>query len=53
MLCANAGLKFLVFAHHHVMMNSIAEQLHECKVKFIRIDGNTIQPDRPVRTSYR
>ena len=48
MLCQNEGLKFLVFAHHHVMLNAVAEQLHEDKATYIRIDGNTPQHDRPV-----
>ena len=48
MLCDNNGLKFIVFAYHHVMMNSLAEQLVDDDVKFIRIDGHTPMQDRPV-----
>ncbi|KAK2166039.1 hypothetical protein LSH36_43g04003 [Paralvinella palmiformis] len=47
MLCDNNGLKFIVFAYHHVMMNSLAEQLVDDDVKFIRIDGHTPMQDRP------
>ncbi len=49
LLCENPALKFLVFAHHHIMMNSLAEQLMDDHVPFIRIDGNTLMQDRPVR----
>ncbi|OAE20045.1 hypothetical protein AXG93_2584s1290 [Marchantia polymorpha subsp. ruderalis] len=35
------GCKFLVFAHHQVMMDAIQEFLQKKKVKFIRIDGKT------------
>ncbi len=48
MLCQNKGLKFLVFAFHHNMMDGIAEELHDNKMKYIRIDGNTAPQDRPV-----
>ena len=50
MLCENQGLKFLVFAYHHAMMDAIQEELHDSKVNFIRIDGNTPNQDRPVRS---
>lgn len=49
MLCENQGLKFIVFAFHHVMMDAIAEELHDSKVDFIRIDGHTPNQERPVR----
>ncbi len=48
MLCQNKGLKFLVFAFHHNMMDGIAEELHDSKMKYIRIDGKTPPQDRPV-----
>ena len=48
MLADNHGLKFIVFAHHHVMMDGVAEQLHDNDLKYIRIDGNTEQRERPV-----
>ena len=51
MLCQNVGLKIIVFAHHHVMMDGIQELLNDEKVKFIRIDGNTCQQERPVSLS--
>ncbi|KAL2653918.1 hypothetical protein R1flu_022046 [Riccia fluitans] len=35
------GCKFLVFAHHQVMLDGIQELLQKKKVKFIRIDGKT------------
>ncbi|XP_024531873.1 SWI/SNF-related matrix-associated actin-dependent regulator of chromatin subfamily A-like protein 1 homolog isoform X1 [Selaginella moellendorffii] len=33
--------KFLVFAHHHTMVNGIDEHLKKKNVEFIRIDGDT------------
>ena len=48
MLCDNEGLKFIIFAYHRVMMDSLAEQLVDDDVKFIRIDGQTPMQDRPV-----
>ncbi|CAM6083418.1 unnamed protein product [Calypogeia fissa] len=36
-----ASCKFLVFAHHHCMLEGIQELLQKKKVKFIRIDGKT------------
>ena len=48
MLCDNQGLKLLVFAYHHDMMNGISEEIHDNKIKFIRIDGSTPPMDRPV-----
>ena len=35
------GNKFICFAHHATMMNTIADMLDEEKVHFIRIDGST------------
>ncbi len=48
MLCDNQGLKFIVFAFHHVMMDGVAEKLHDEKVEYIRIDGQTPPQERPV-----
>ncbi|KAI0243026.1 DNA annealing helicase and endonuclease ZRANB3 [Lamellibrachia satsuma] len=47
MLCENAGLKLIVFAHFHIMMDSLSDLLHDLTIKFIRIDGHTPQQDRP------
>ena len=52
MLCENAGLKLIVFAHYHVMMDSLTDLLHDLGVKFIRIDGHTPQQDRPVSDTH-
>lgn len=38
--------KFLIFAHHQVMINAICEVLTKKKVKFIRIDGKTASSSR-------
>lgn len=38
--------KFIVFAHHRVMLDAICECLKKLKVKFIRIDGATRKQDR-------
>lgn len=48
MLSENADVKFIVFAHHRVMLDSITEQLVDSNVTFIRIDGSTLAVDRPV-----
>jgi len=48
MLSENADVKFIVFAHHRVMLDSITEQLVNDNVTFIRIDGSTLAVDRPV-----
>ena len=48
MLCENESLKFLIFAHHRVMLNGIQQTLWDKKVKFIRIDGDTPPSDRLV-----
>ena len=36
-----SGNKFLCFAHHATMMNTIADTLNDAQVHFIRIDGGT------------
>eukprot|EP00746_Dinoflagellata_sp_MGD_P022172 gnl/MRDRNA2_/MRDRNA2_151850_c0_seq1.p1 gnl/MRDRNA2_/MRDRNA2_151850_c0~~gnl/MRDRNA2_/MRDRNA2_151850_c0_seq1.p1 ORF type:complete len:281 (+),score=64.76 gnl/MRDRNA2_/MRDRNA2_151850_c0_seq1:82-924(+) len=33
--------KFLIFAHHHVMMDALEQKVQSAKVKYIRIDGKT------------
>lgn len=38
--------KFLIFAHHLAVLDSISERLRSKKVKFIRIDGLTKPEDR-------
>ncbi|GAB1603374.1 SWI/SNF-related matrix-associated actin-dependent regulator of chromatin subfamily A-like protein 1 isoform X2 [Argonauta hians] len=41
------GQKFLVFAHHCVMMDTIEQHVQEkCKVQYIRIDGKTTSQQR-------
>lgn len=35
------NIKFIVFAHHKVMMEAISDLLDKQKVKYIRIDGST------------
>ncbi|XP_029641576.1 SWI/SNF-related matrix-associated actin-dependent regulator of chromatin subfamily A-like protein 1 isoform X2 [Octopus sinensis] len=42
-----AGQKFLVFAHHCVMMDAIENHIkNKCKVEYIRIDGKTTSQQR-------
>lgn len=38
--------KFLVFAHHKLMLDSVCDELGKKNVGFIRIDGNTASADR-------
>ena len=52
MLSQNADVKFIVFAHHRIMLDSITEQLVDGNVTFIRIDGSTLAVDRPVRQNH-
>lgn len=42
----NTNDKFIIFAHHTVMMNGIEEILNEQEVEHIRIDGKTRPDDR-------
>lgn len=35
------NIKFIVFAHHKVMMEAISDSLEKQKVKYIQIDGST------------
>lgn len=47
LLDASPGLKFLLFAHHQVMLNKLEAFLREkLKVSLIRIDGGTPQRQR-------
>ena len=41
-----AEVKFLIFAHHHVVMNAIERVLIQHKVGYIRIDGNVNGQER-------
>ncbi|KAG8431649.1 hypothetical protein GDO86_020616 [Hymenochirus boettgeri] len=38
--------KFLVFAHHKLVLDSVCEDLEKKEVRYIRIDGNTSSADR-------
>ena len=38
--------KFLVFAHHQVVMNALSDRLTKLDVKFMRIDGSTAPETR-------
>ena len=38
--------KFIVFAHHHAMLDAIEEQLVRSKISYMRIDGTTSSRDR-------
>lgn len=38
--------KFIVFAHHRIMMDAISNCLSKLKVKYVRIDGSTRKQDR-------
>ena len=42
----NENVKFLVFAHHQVMMNAIESLVKSLNKKFIKIDGHTSTDDR-------
>ncbi|TMW50300.1 hypothetical protein DOY81_004620 [Sarcophaga bullata] len=39
-------IKFIVFAHHRIMLDAICDCLNKLKVKFVRIDGSTRKQDR-------
>uniref|UniRef100_A0A7N8XSD4 Zinc finger, RAN-binding domain containing 3 n=1 Tax=Mastacembelus armatus TaxID=205130 RepID=A0A7N8XSD4_9TELE len=39
-------LKFLVFAHHHTMLQACTEAVIECKAGYIRIDGKVPSSER-------
>ncbi|XP_064621798.1 uncharacterized protein LOC135484357 [Lineus longissimus] len=45
-LLEDPSTKFLVFAHHHEMMDAIQKELILSKIEYIRIDGSTAQSDR-------
>ncbi|ESN96326.1 hypothetical protein HELRODRAFT_189194 [Helobdella robusta] len=42
MLCESESLKFIIFAHHRIMMDAVNDQLLDLKVPFIRIDGQLL-----------
>lgn len=44
--------KFIVFAHHHSMLDAIDKCLTKQKVEFIRIDGSTRSDLRAVIIKY-
>jgi len=39
-------IKFLLFAHHHVMLDRLEKKLRDLSTDFIRIDGKTPQKER-------
>lgn len=39
-------IKFLVFAHHQVMINAIEDLAQKKNIRFIRIDGSTTSDQR-------
>ena len=41
-----SGLKFLIFAHHKSMMNSLETLLREKRCGYMRIDGTTPSAER-------
>jgi SNF2 family DNA or RNA helicase len=43
------GTKFLLFAHHHFMLDALQRKLEDLRVEFIRIDGKTAPHQRPDR----
>eukprot|EP00434_Breviolum_minutum_P046790 symbB.v1.2.043082.t1/scaffold12269.1/size1102/1 len=40
-------IKFLLFAHHHILLDALEEKLKSLETQFIRIDGKTPQQRRP------
>lgn len=42
----DSGRKFIVFAHHKVMLDGICDDLDTLNCKYIRIDGQTSSEDR-------
>lgn len=40
------NIKFLMFAHHQVMLNAIEDVVVKKNIKYIRIDGNTASDQR-------
>ncbi|XP_043276402.1 SWI/SNF-related matrix-associated actin-dependent regulator of chromatin subfamily A-like protein 1 [Venturia canescens] len=40
------GQKFLIYAHHQLVLDSICQLLHSKDVQFIRIDGKTLPDQR-------
>ena len=48
----DAKEKFIVFAYHHDMLNSLEELCKKKNVEYIRIDGNTKQETRYLYVNY-
>eukprot|EP00929_Paragymnodinium_shiwhaense_P112565 TRINITY_DN80811_c0_g1_i1.p1 TRINITY_DN80811_c0_g1~~TRINITY_DN80811_c0_g1_i1.p1 ORF type:complete len:743 (-),score=119.40 TRINITY_DN80811_c0_g1_i1:193-2421(-) len=40
------GLKFLVFAHHYVMLDALQKRLDKLRASYVRIDGRTPHAER-------
>lgn len=47
----NNGVKFLVFGHHHLVLDALQDKLQKLKTGFIRIDGHTTPAARPALVS--
>eukprot|EP00930_Biecheleria_cincta_P023313 TRINITY_DN16867_c0_g2_i2.p1 TRINITY_DN16867_c0_g2~~TRINITY_DN16867_c0_g2_i2.p1 ORF type:complete len:926 (-),score=144.06 TRINITY_DN16867_c0_g2_i2:153-2930(-) len=47
----NGGCKFLVFAHHLVMLDALEAAAVRCKVQYIRIDGGVNSHERTRRVA--
>lgn len=45
------GLKFLIFGHHHLVLDAISEKLKRLKFGYIRIDGHTAPGHRSALVS--
>ena len=45
------GVKFLVFGHHHLMLDALQQKLQKLNTGFIRIDGHTSPTARPTLVS--
>jgi len=43
------GTKFLLFGHHHSMLDALERKLVQLRVAYIRIDGSTSPVQRPER----
>lgn len=48
-----AGDKFIVFAHHRLMLDAISQLMHKLNVDHVRIDGRTPNDVRTVSTIRR
>lgn len=45
------GIKFLLFAHHHVILDALGAKLAQLKVQYVRIDGKTPHTQRPLHVT--